>query len=89
MNETVSTPSWTERLLYFGVICAATVAPLFLHFRVSWWLALITWFGLVTLYDRLFVSRSALCMGMGFTLPLVTGMLLIGMDVVALIRWLF
>ena len=89
MNETVSTPSWTQRLIYFGVIGAATIVPLFLHVRVSWWLALITWFGLVTLYDRLFVSRTALCMGMGFTLPLVTGVLLIGMDVVALIRWLF
>ena len=89
MNETFSTPSWTERLIYFGVIGAATIVPLLLHIQVSWWLALITWFGLVTLYDRLFISRTALCMGMGFTLPLVTGVLLIGMDVVAVIRWLF
>jgi hypothetical protein len=89
MNETVSTPSWTERLIYFGVIGAATIVPLFLHVRVSWWLALITWFGLVMLYDRLFVARTALCMGMGFTLPLVTGVLLIGMDVVAVFRWFF
>ena len=73
--------------LPIALLAAATVLPWVVQFTVSWWAALLLWFALVALYDRFFVPKGRLCMGIPFMIPLCSGLALIGLDLLHLIKW--
>jgi hypothetical protein len=60
-----------------------------LHFTIGWWAGLLTFFPFVAVYDRLFIPRSSLCLGMPLMLAMASFMALAVLDLFELIRWLF
>jgi hypothetical protein len=59
------------------------------HFVVAWWAGLLSFFPLVALYDRLFVPKGSLCMGIPFGLAVGSFLGLLWLDGLLLWRWLF
>jgi hypothetical protein len=76
-------------VFYWLVLCACGVLPWVLHFTVAWWAGLLSFFPLVALYDRLFVPKGSVCMGIPFGLALGSFLGLFLLDVLLLFRWLF
>jgi hypothetical protein len=88
-------PSETEKripifvhVLYYGVLGACTILPWVVHFTLSWWSALLVWYGLVALYDKLFVPKGSICMGIQFMIPLSSLVLLLAYDAMDFAKWL-
>lgn len=80
-------PAWGI-CLFWLVLGGCTIFPWVAHFTVGWWAGLAVWFGLVALYDRLFVPKGSVCMGIPFVAPLVSLLLLLAYDALMLLRWL-
>jgi hypothetical protein len=76
-------------VVFIAVIAACTIIPWIVHFLVGWWAGILAWLGLVAIYDKLFVPKGSLCMGMHFMFPLCSFMLLLGFNILNLVRWIF
>jgi hypothetical protein len=77
-----------QALLYWFVLAACVVLPWVMHFAVGWWAAFPTFFTLVMVYDRLFVPKGSLCMGIPFGLAMGSFLALLLLDVLSLLNWL-
>lgn len=75
-------------ILFFAVVGACTVAPWVAHFVVGWWSGPLVWFALVALYDKLFVPKGSICMGIPFMFPLGSFVLLLLFNLINLLGWL-
>jgi len=81
-------PPLLATILFVILIAAATIIPWLLHSTLGWWAGIPAWLALVSIYDKLFVSKGSLCMGIPFVFPLSSFVLLIGLNLVKLTRWL-
>jgi hypothetical protein len=77
-----------REILYWTVVVGATGVPWMLGWVINWWLGLVVLALLCWLYDRLFVSPDALCMGIPFMVPMASGLAYVGWGGVLLVRWL-
>ena len=76
-------------VMFVALLSACAVVPWILHFTVGWWAGILSWIGLVTLYDMLFVPKGSLCMGIPFLIPMGSFLLLLLHNLVDLTRWAF
>lgn len=83
-----SPPRWIAAL-YWIVLAACAIVPWILHVTVGWWAGLVSIPVLFAVYDRLFVPRGSLCMGVFFVIPLSGAIVLCAMDLLLLMRWAF
>lgn len=86
-NEPES-PSLLSIIVFVVLIASTTIVPWLLHFSLGWWAGIPAWLGLAAIYDKLFVPKDSLCMGIPFAFPLSSFILLVGLNLVELIRWL-
>ncbi len=54
----------------------------------GWWAGPLVWFARAALYDRLFVPKGSVCMGMPFLAPFASIVLLLVFDAVLFLQWL-
>jgi hypothetical protein len=87
-QQTESPASGPLRSALFAVVLLACIfVPWVLHFTVAWWAGPPSWLALAYLYDRLFVPKGSLCIGMPFMLALGSFIALLVWDVVLLAKW--
>ena len=70
------------------IIATSMTVPWLLHFAAGWWAGILSWIGLIAIYDRVLVGRDSLCMGIPFMLPLCSFMMLLGVNFLNLVQWL-
>jgi hypothetical protein len=73
--------------LFYAILSASTILPWVSQFTLGWWSGPLVWFALVALYDRLFVPKGSMCMGIPFMIPLTSLMALVVFNVVVFIKW--
>ena len=76
------------RFVFVALVAACTIVPWVMHFNVGWWAGILSWLALVAIYDKLFVAKGSLCMGIPFMFPLCSFMLLLGINLLSLVQWL-
>lgn len=74
--------------IHWCVIGLCTLGPWILHFGVAWWAALAAIPCAFLLYDRLFVPRGSICMGIPFLIPLASALGLSAFEILLLAKWI-
>ena len=68
---------------------AAICVPWILHTTVGWWAGLLSIPVLFYIYEILFVPRGSMCMGIPFMGPLCSALMLLVLDSLLLLRWIW
>jgi hypothetical protein len=69
------------------IVFGCTTIPWLVGWYIHWWIGFVTIGLLFCVYDRLFVAKGSLCMGIPFMVPLMGALVYFGWGILQFLVW--